>query len=482
MSTPITWRNVTGPSLADAAKPLAYAQSAFSGGFDALNTALKGFQSDQEKIWKQEDAQATQDVLSKIYGADTLDKFNALKATGGLDQAIAANGARIDRAAVNALLDGRVGTLQTRDKDNAAYALDLKTREQSPIFRQIQALAISNPPAARKLLNDNPGLVKEFELAKLIDEQGQLLTERTYKANDEAFKEQKRPVELQQLRSSIAANDSTRALNNAQKTLAMQQSLANNITKLDNAITSAQETWNSAAGQKSINETLNSFKDPADREYASQMLKVIETDPKYNSLTAPQVVQAINANMREGWWDKKWFGGQQDDFRKTIDSMLPQAISLAKDRETLLSNLRTQQAVANAQYNQFMGIPTPTSAPAPAVSPAASPVAAAPGAPARPTAASLGMSYQPLPGTPQELANRALVAQLDKAAEQQKVVDSAKPAEQAKEARRQEISWLTTNEVAVLKPREAQDILSKYQDVLPGGANGRLARALRQRL
>ncbi|TXH13310.1 MAG: hypothetical protein E6R03_11565 [Hyphomicrobiaceae bacterium] len=482
MSTPITWRNVTGPSLADAAKPLAYAQSAFSGGFDALSNALKGFQGEQEKIWKQEDAQATQDVLSKIYAADSLDKFNALKSTGVLDQAIAANGARIDRAAVNALLDGRVGTLQTRDKDNAAYALDLNTREQAPIFRQIQALAISNPPAARELLNQNPGLIKEFELSKLIDEQGQLLKERTYKADEEDFKKQKRPVELQELRSSIAANDSTRALNNAQKTLAMQQSLANNITKLDNAITSAQETWNSAAGQKSINETLNSFKDPADREYASQMLKVIESDPKYNSLTAPQVVQAINANMREGWWDKKWFGGQQDDFRKTIDSMLPQAISLAKDRETLLSNLRTQQAVANAQYNQFMGIPMPTAAPAPAESPTAPPVTAAPGAPARPTAASLGMSYQPLPGTPQELANRALVAQLDKVAEQQKVVDSAKPAEQAKEARRQEISWLTTNEVAVLKPSEAQDILSKYQDVLPGGANGRLARALRQRL
>ncbi len=481
MSTPITWRNVTGPSLADAAKPLAYAQSAFSGGFDALNTALKGFQSDQEKIWKQEDAQATQDVLSKIYGADTLDKFNALKAAGGLDQAIAANGARIDRAAVNALLDGRVGTLQTRDKDNAAYALDLRTREQSPIFRQIQALAISNPPAAQELLNQNPGLVKEFELAKLIDEQGQLLKERTYKADEEAFKKQKRPVELEQLRSSIAANDSTRALNNAQKTLAMQQSLANNITKLDNAITSAQETWNSAAGQKVINDTLNSFKDPADREYASQMLKVLESNPDYNKLTAPQIVQAINANMREGWADKRWFGNQKEDFRQTINSMLPEAFTLAKDRETLLSTLRSQRAIADAQYNKFMGIPNAVPVPEKPASAVTTPSTVV-DTPARPTAASLGMNYQPLQGAPKELVDRVLAARLDEAGKQQKAAESAKPAEAAKEARRQEISWLTTNEVAVLKPSEAQDILSKYQDVLPGGANGRLARALRQRL
>ena len=116
--------------------------------------------------------------MGKIYQAQTVDQMNALNQSGTLDQGVAANGARIDRAAVNALRDGRVSTLQNQATQAITYKNTMLDDAQANDVRRINTLALTNPAAASAELAKNPDLRKSFEIAKNIDASAQTQVER----------------------------------------------------------------------------------------------------------------------------------------------------------------------------------------------------------------------------------------------------------------------------------------------------------------
>lgn len=178
MATPITWRTVNGPSLAEASRPLAYAQQAFAGAFDTLKGTLKESEAFDQALWKRQDQAATQDALSKIYQAQNVDQFNALNQSGVLDQATAPNGAVIDRAAVNALRDGRVGTLQDRAVREIGFKNTMLDAAQEADVRAINLMALQDPKRAQEMLAQRPDLREAVNLARTIDSRTQTLTDR----------------------------------------------------------------------------------------------------------------------------------------------------------------------------------------------------------------------------------------------------------------------------------------------------------------
>jgi hypothetical protein len=242
MSGPITWRTVNGPSLAEASRPLEAAQRAFDNTFTGLGDALKQWDAGQKDIWKQQDAAATQDVLSQIYRAKTIDEFNALRNSGALDQATAANGAVIDRAAVNALADGRTSILQNRDVQGITYKNTMLDDAQAADVRRIGMLTLTDPKAAEAALAARPDLRAAVQLAQGIDSRSQTLidrdrattrfgyeqTEEERKKTEEAFKQQQRPLLLaleqgkvdniplqrEQLRAQINSSNASTAASN----------------------------------------------------------------------------------------------------------------------------------------------------------------------------------------------------------------------------------------------------------------------------
>ena len=144
----ITWKNIDTPSIGDASRAMAYAGQSLNGGFDVLKEALKSYQTGQEAIYKKEDAAATQDVLGKIYQARNVDDFNALDRSGALDQVVAANGATIDRAAVNALRDGRADTMRTRELNGLKFGEEKLGYEQAAATAEGMAIAQRQDPVA----------------------------------------------------------------------------------------------------------------------------------------------------------------------------------------------------------------------------------------------------------------------------------------------------------------------------------------------
>ena len=263
MATPITWQNVNAPSQSDALRGMALAQQGITGGFDKLGEALKSYETGQQATWKKQDDAATQDVLGRIYSAQDLGAFNALSQSGALDQATAANGARIDRAAVNALRDGRTATLQQRGTADMAYNDAMTNATQAPIVREIQALMIKDPKAAQARLDANPDLLKVFELAQGIDRQSNELTvrkradaEETRRVTEEAQRALLRPIEVDSKKLGLVA---TQAQINASNATVAAAADARALTKKQ--LAAAEKSAQAAANTQFLKESGNIYSD-----------------------------------------------------------------------------------------------------------------------------------------------------------------------------------------------------------------------------
>lgn len=203
MAQPITWQNITAPSFGEANRLMGLAQQSILGAFDNGKAALADTDKFNQELWKRQDQDATQDALGKIYQAQNLDQFNALNQSGALDQAVAANGARIDRAQINALRDGRVGTLQQREKQAWEFANAALDQKEAPVVDQVKGLLAQGDLAGAKPLIAGLSARGQATMLGALDQRERLMIERArgdtefgWKGAEETFKQQKRPLEL----------------------------------------------------------------------------------------------------------------------------------------------------------------------------------------------------------------------------------------------------------------------------------------------
>jgi hypothetical protein len=243
----ITWRNVDGPSLADAARPLAYARDTFTGGLDALGNAIKGYEAGQERMFKKQDDAATQDILGQIYQAGSVADFNRLNTSGALDQAVAANGARIDRAAVNALRDGRVGVLQGREKQGWEFQDATTDRAQLPVVQEILTLASAGQKdAALAKMVENPNLRMPAQLMDSIVKGDRDFQRWGFTVAEEKQKEVMRPLDVQAKKLANAGQSTSNSLGvlNLDKAR-LDAADAKEVRALENAVATAQADYTS---------------------------------------------------------------------------------------------------------------------------------------------------------------------------------------------------------------------------------------------
>lgn len=206
----ITWRNVNGPSLADASRPLDSAARLIDNAFSRVGTVL----DDQTKMgmdnWEQTKQNNTQAFLDQIYAAQGAEGFKALQDSGELQRMIAANGAQIDRAAARSAMDGRLATLQQRDVAGINYKNTMLDETQSADVRRIGLLTLTDPAAAQAELAAKPELRAAVQLAQGIDNRQQELVNRDratkefiWKGAGEQREADKFPLVLDGLRSDL---------------------------------------------------------------------------------------------------------------------------------------------------------------------------------------------------------------------------------------------------------------------------------------
>lgn len=206
---PITWRTVTGPSLADASRPLDAAARLMGNGFDAFNSVLQKQDTIDRANWQQQKENNTNEFLNQIYAANGPEGFKALQDSGQLQQMLANFGAQVDQSAARTAMDTRMGTLQAREKAAVEYGNFMTDERQRPITQQILSeAALGNKDKAMALMLANPDIRLPADLTKAIVSGERDLT----KWN---FEKDKMPLQLQGLRLENAG----RGLQNATSSL-----------------------------------------------------------------------------------------------------------------------------------------------------------------------------------------------------------------------------------------------------------------------
>ena len=218
----ITWRNVDGPSLSEASRPLESAARLIDNAFTRVGNVLDRQTQVGMDNWDQIKENNTQDFLNRVYSAQGAEGFKALQDSGELDRMLAANGAQIDRAAARSAMDGRLATLQQRDVAGINFRNTMLDDAQAAEVREIGLLTLTDPAAAQARLAANPNLRAAVQLAQGIDNRQQELKNRvwneqkqTWEAAEEAQRVITRPLEVKKLNSDLQTAGVARAYKSA---------------------------------------------------------------------------------------------------------------------------------------------------------------------------------------------------------------------------------------------------------------------------
>jgi hypothetical protein len=196
MAEPITWRNVTGPSLADASRPLQIAQQSLTSGMGNFVDQLKSMEATDAANFEQVKKNNTNEFMNRLMEAQTAEQFGNMNSGNAMGKMLAGYGAQIDQAAARTALDQRLGTLQDRDVRGITYNNTMLDEKQAPMVREIQMLSLTDPEQAKARLAENPDIRKAFELATGIDTREWLVKER-------GWKEEMQPLEIQGKKADI---------------------------------------------------------------------------------------------------------------------------------------------------------------------------------------------------------------------------------------------------------------------------------------
>lgn len=139
MAQPITWRTVNAPSIADASRPLAFANLNLTQGFDALRSVLAQQEATDKANYTAQKDINTQALMNRIYAAGTPEQMAA--ARGEIAQSAEQFGAgQVDQAAIRTALDKRPGELQDRAVKTWAFENAALDQREAPTVDQVRGL------------------------------------------------------------------------------------------------------------------------------------------------------------------------------------------------------------------------------------------------------------------------------------------------------------------------------------------------------
>jgi hypothetical protein len=190
--------------------------------FTRVGNVLEGQQKVGFDNWDQIKENNTQDFLNRVYSAQGAEGFKALQDSGELDRMLAANGAQIDRAAARSAMDGRLPTLQQRDRQGWEYDNAALDQREAPVVDQIKGLIAQGKLEEAKPLIGGLSTRNQAGMFTSLDARTQLELSRDRDAErfgwdkaDEAQKVITRPLAVQGLQSNLKNDQAQRRYTSA---------------------------------------------------------------------------------------------------------------------------------------------------------------------------------------------------------------------------------------------------------------------------
>lgn len=217
MAGQITWRNVSGPSLADASRPLSAAQSTFNSAFNVLNRALGQRQEAASYARDKTIGDNTQTYLDQLAQYRTPEEMQAAQSSGAIASLLAGFGDQIDRGAVRGAADARLATLRDQTTKGNLFEDSQTERQWRPTAERLRTLASSGDAdqirAAREALSiyAGQGLPNAGQLGGDILRSDRENTKFGWDASAEGRKAEMHPLELDRTRAATASSRASTA-------------------------------------------------------------------------------------------------------------------------------------------------------------------------------------------------------------------------------------------------------------------------------
>jgi len=223
----ITWRNVNGPSLAEASRPLEVAQRSFGSVFDTLGGLVNKVEAVDTRNWDTTKENNTQAFLNTLAQAKTPEEMAAMQKSGQLAQMLSGFGGQVNQAAVRSAPEARLDALYKQTKTANEYQDYSLDREQAPIRDKALSLAVQgNKAGALALLEANPTLRNAAEIHKAVVNGERDMTRFGFEVNQDRragqalqstlasqrMSREATGLQIQQTRQEIADADKMRAL------------------------------------------------------------------------------------------------------------------------------------------------------------------------------------------------------------------------------------------------------------------------------
>lgn len=168
MANPITWQNITGPSMADAAKPMAMAQLSLDNAFNKFSSVIADREKNDLANWNQQKTNNQNEYLDTIAGFKTEEELRAAQRSGVLQQMLQGYGAQIDPTAVRGAVNEQIANLQKQWQANTTHQDAVTAFNQRDARDRITATAVNNPAEAKVMIAANPDLVDQTGLAETV--------------------------------------------------------------------------------------------------------------------------------------------------------------------------------------------------------------------------------------------------------------------------------------------------------------------------
>ena len=346
MASPITWQNVTGRSLAEAAVPLESASKLILGGFDRLSKAADGYGQLQQTIQNQEEEANVQNFMERLQRARSPEDVAALQASGELDTLRAAL-QPASLAKVRGAEDARIESLQNQITKRQTFQQEQDRITQLPIAQQAEVLAAKGDTAGLDaLLKSNPTLLnpaKYLSAAKTVvdtDAKNRLEGEKTatQMARDLA------QVTLTQAQAADITTDNARldaetAVKRFDAAAKRAADTAAELSKVTNSTISSPEAMTAVIGN-----ITKAVKEPKQVTALVQQLNTaLASDPLFASLPAAEVERVAMQFAGKAGDTTFGIGG---DWTAEMKTALNQAytsnaegIKTAESRKAQLANL-----------------------------------------------------------------------------------------------------------------------------------------------
>ena len=209
---PITWRNVSGPSLADAARPLEVAQRTFTAGFNFLRDVLQQSEAINAANAVARTQNNTNSYLDQLYNlGQSPEQLQEAMKSGAVQKLRAGFGNEIDANRVRGAAENLLTQRYQQVSQANQYQDAERDRMEAPIMDQIASLTAQGKRAEAAALLEQHNLRKEAGLYAGLDARGQVEVERERATKEFGWKGEEHTWKGKELEDRLATNAAQRA-------------------------------------------------------------------------------------------------------------------------------------------------------------------------------------------------------------------------------------------------------------------------------